>query len=162
MPSAEAAGAKVETGAQNGQVLGEWITPNGLVRVKYRTALTAADAFSRSFLVSRLDADGNHATLNAEDMARWCLNTFVVTVETRNGESDPWGEARPWSWGVLEALTGPHAADGWPAILAMHLWQNVVSVDAENLEALKKTSLTSSGPGSSDAPPPAPPSHTST
>lgn len=124
-------------GLGNGFNLATFTSPNGKVRVKYRTVFTAADGFSRSFLAMELSADDKVATVDAERLARWCVETFSKVLELQ-AEDGTWSE-EPFTWEALGGLSGDHAADGWPAILAVDIWQKVVKVEATNLDALKKT-----------------------
>jgi hypothetical protein len=144
--------------------LATWTSPNGLVRAHYRTNVTAEDEFNRSFL--GLASGDGMVSVPARDLGRFCIETFVVEIEIGKvstaqaaGASEPsldW-ERRPFSWKVLSELTGEHAADAWPSILALEIYQKVIGRHVENLDALKKTSLTASGPSTSGETPAATP-----
>jgi len=140
MPDLSAKQAAIEFAA--------YISPNGCVRLRYRATFTGRDAFDHTYLVSTLSPDTKQVLVGARVLARWALDQFAITIETRPNESADWSKAEPFSWDVLDRLTGIHAADGWPAIAATQIYQNVVGRHAENLDALKKTALTSSGPAS--------------
>jgi hypothetical protein len=125
--------------------MAEWKAPNGLVRAHYRTTYMASDEFSRTYLAMDLSEDGRSARMNTQELGRWCLEQFVVAVDTL--ENGAW-VTRPFTWKLMDEMPREFAAGGWPAILALHIWSSVVQVEARNLESLDGTLLSATGPAS--------------
>jgi len=124
-------------GGSNNGALAVWEWEPGLVRAHYRTNMTAADEFSKQFLVELVNGE---PTIEAEKLARWCIERFVVRIEYRQDKDQPF-EDSAFSWSLLEKMTGALAGP-WAPILAHELAAKVVMKTAENLDALKKTSPT--------------------
>lgn len=133
-------------------------SPNGKVRLWYRTKVNAADQFERSFLAFAAAAPGK-IRVGARDLGRFCLERFAVKLAVLKGTD--WIET-PFSWEVLEGLTDEYAEDGWPSIAAAEIWMKVVQPHDTAVDALKKTSLTASENSSSKDPAAVPDSPTST
>jgi hypothetical protein len=137
------------TPGQSNAQLGLYESPNGKVRLWYRTTVNSVDQFERAFL-SYERADENRVRIGARALARFCLDRFAVKVGIL-GEDGAWME-KPFSWVLLEELKGAYAEGGWPAEAAATIWQKVVEPHDTELEALKKTSLSASGSSTSEGP----------
>lgn len=119
------------------------------VRTSYRQTMTGADKFALSFLT--LTTDGQQSYVQARELARFCLESFVGPVELLQAGGS-WSDPKPFSWALIEGLTAEQM-DGWPQELAFLILRDVVNKNAQTEEALKKTSQVSSAPISSDAKP---------
>lgn len=129
----------------------DWVSPNGKIKAVYRNIFTSKDSFSMNFLTvdGEPSVDGQYR-LKAQTIGRWCLEQFVHELHLKQPDGS-WTIV-PFSWDVLDTLTGDLAGD-WPSLLSLHILQNVVRRETDNADALKKTSLTPSGPSTVEAPP---------
>lgn len=146
-------------GAPAGGSIAQFDATNGQSRIRYRTTYTGSDEFSRSCLA--MEVNGQRALVRTEELGRWCLETFALEIDLLRGGQ--W-VTMPFSWALIEGLQDAEAIAVGEGVseAALEIWIKVVKKRAENLDALKKTSLTASGISSSGETPEAPPSRTST
>ena len=97
----------------------------------YRETYTADDEFSRMFLIE-LGVNGE-AFVNPEVLCKWALTRFVEEVDID-------GKRVPFSAALMQVVTDKDFG-GFLVSLSYILLSQVVQRNADNLEAVKKTSL---------------------
>lgn len=131
-----------------------YTSPNGRVRVFYRTEMTAADDFNRAFMESKfVGDDGLTIKIEPKTLARFCLETFCNRIELLDEAGKVERTFAPFTWDVLQSIAGIHAEGGWSIIVALEINRKVLGKSLEDAEELKKASPSPSDPGSLDGGP---------
>ena len=138
--------------AQNKEAV--YTSPNGRVRVFYRTEMTAEDDFNRVFMESQfVSDDGLTIEVVPKVLAQFCLETFCTKIELLDEAGKVERTIEPYTPDTLQLITGVYAEGGWSIIVALEINRKVLRKNLENAEELKKASPPPSDQGNLDGGP---------